>query len=123
MQRIRGERLHRPEHQILPAQTPSQYIQSRPFIICHSTHPLPPRLPIAQIRYEGSKHTLLGDLDIVTHLASLASDLDTVVQELLKRGGVKDIVGGGDRVVDVELVGGLAGGSALLGGGGFGLFD
>jgi hypothetical protein len=68
-----------------------------------------------------ARHTLLGNLDIVAHLASLASDLDTVVQKLFKRGGVKDIVGGGDRVVDVELVEGLAGGNALLGGGSFGL--
>lgn len=44
------------------------------------------------------------------------------MQELFKRSGVKDIVGSGDRVVDVELVEGLAGGSALLRGGSFGLF-
>lgn len=65
--------------------------------------------------------TLPLDLNLVAELASLALDLDPVVQELLERGGVKDVVVGRDGVVDVELVDRL-GGSGFLGGG-FGLCE
>lgn len=71
----------------------------------------------------GSQHELVAlfaDLDGVTELSWLSVDLDSVVEELLEGSGVKDVVGDGDRVVDVELVEGLASGR-LLGGGGFGL--
>lgn len=43
------------------------------------------------------------------------------MEELLEGGGVKDIVGSGDRVVDVELVDGLGAGG--FGGGGLGLYE
>ena len=44
------------------------------------------------------------DLDVVTELASLALDLDAVVQELLKGRAVEDTVASGTGVVDDELV-------------------
>lgn len=58
--------------------------------------------------------TLLGDLDRVAKLARLAVDLDAVVKELLKGGRVENVVVDRDRVVNVELVKGLA---RVLGGG------
>lgn len=63
--------------------------------------------------------TLLRDLDRVTKLAGLAVDLDAVVKELLEGRGVEDVVVHGDRVVNVELVQGLA--RVLGGGSGLGL--
>ena len=44
------------------------------------------------------------DLDVVTELTSLALDLDTVVQELLKGRAVEDTVASVTGVVDDELV-------------------
>jgi hypothetical protein len=64
--------------------------------------------------------TLLANRDHLAELTGLPVNLDAVVQELLERGGVEDVVGRGDRVVDVELVEGLAGDG--LGGSGFGLW-
>lgn len=66
------------------------------------------------LRREDELVALLRDLDDVAELARLAVNLDAVVEELLERGGVEDVVVGGDRVVNVELVQGLARG---LGGG------
>ena len=57
------------------------------------------------------------DLDVVTELTSLALDLDTVVQELLKGRAVEDTVASGTGVVDDELV--LS--SSSLSSGGLGL--
>lgn len=65
--------------------------------------------------------TLLVQGDGIAELSGLAVDLDSVVQELLERGRVEDVVVRRDRVVDVELVDGLGGG--LGGGSGFGLLD
>ena len=56
-----------------------------------------------------------GDLGIITtdngHLVSEATsatlDLDAVVKELLESSGIKDLVTGGTRAVDGELVGDL----------------
>lgn len=61
--------------------------------------------------------TIAVDLDVVTELARLAIDLDTVVQELLEGRAVKDTVVGRTGVVDDELV--LSSGS--FGGSGLGL--
>ena len=47
--------------------------------------------------------TLLGDLDRVTKVTNTVVDLDPVVQELLERGYVEDLVGGGLRSIDGEL--------------------
>lgn len=49
--------------------------------------------------------------DVVTQLTGLSLDLDSVVEVLLVTGSVKDLVGGGDREVDNELVG--SGGSSF----------
>ena len=67
---------------------------------------------------DGSKNglTVVGNGDEVTKLAGLAVDLDAVVKELLESRTVEDVVGRGDRVVNVELVEGLA--SSGLGSGG-----
>ena len=69
---------------------------------------------------QGRRHrlTLLVQGDGITELTRLSVNLDSVVQELLERGRVEDVVVGRDRVVHVELVNGLGGG---LGGSGFGL--
>lgn len=67
------------------------------------------------VRGQDELVTLLRQLDRVTKLARLAVDLDAVVKELLERGRVENVVVGRDRVVDVELVQGLA---RSLGGGG-----
>lgn len=67
--------------------------------------------------------TLLLDGDNVAELARLAVNLDAVVEELLKRGEVKNGVVHGDRAVDIELVERLAGGGVLRGGGSFRLFE
>jgi hypothetical protein len=55
--------------------------------------------------------TIPLQLDVVTELTGLSLDLDTVVQELLVTSGIEDLVTGGDRVVDDELVG--SGGSGF----------
>ena len=47
---------------------------------------------------------LTGDLHDIAELASLAVDLDAVVQELLESVGVKDTVAGGTREVNEEAV-------------------
>lgn len=60
------------------------------------------------LRSEDELVALLGELDRVTKLARLAVNLDAVVEELLEGGGIEDVVVGGDRVVNVELVEGLA---------------
>jgi hypothetical protein len=60
------------------------------------------------LRSEDELVALLRELDDIAKLAGLAVNLDAVVEELLERGGVKDVVVGRDRVVDVELVLGLA---------------
>ena len=59
--------------------------------------------------------TLAGDLHVLTELAGLALDLDTVMEVLLKGSTVKDTVACWARVVDDELVlgGGLRGGLGL----------
>jgi hypothetical protein len=62
--------------------------------------------------------TLPLDLNLVTELTGLALDLDSVVEELLKGRRVEDVVGSGDRVVNVELVNRLGSG---FGGSGLGL--
>ena len=66
---------------------------------------------------EDWKLTIAVDLDVVTELARLAIDLDTVVQELLEGRAVKDTVVGRTGVVNDELV--LS--SSRLSGGGLGL--
>jgi hypothetical protein len=48
--------------------------------------------------------TLLGDLDNVGQVANTAIDLDLVLEELLEGGDVEDLVGGGLRRVDDELL-------------------
>lgn len=58
----------------------------------------------------GLRLTLPLDLNLVTELTGLALYLDSVVEELLECGRVKDIVGCWDRVVDVELVNWLGSG-------------
>ena len=47
--------------------------------------------------------TLLGDLDRVTQVTNTVVDLDFVVQELLERTHIEDLVGGGLRCIDDEL--------------------
>ena len=61
--------------------------------------------------------TLPLDLNLVTELTGLPLYLNSVVEELLECGRVKDIVGCWDRVVDVELVDWLGSGfgGGLLG--------
>lgn len=49
-------------------------------------------------------HTIAVDLDVLTELARLAIDLDTVVEELLKGRAVENTIAGGTGVVDRELV-------------------
>lgn len=49
-------------------------------------------------------HTIAVDLDVLTELARLAIDLDTVVEELLKGRTVENTVAGRTGVVDRELV-------------------
>jgi hypothetical protein len=56
---------------------------------------------------------LLGDRNGITEVTSAALDLDAVVQELLERLDVEDLVVDGLRAVDDELLGDLL---ALLGG-------
>ena len=51
-----------------------------------------------------ARHTVAGDLDVVTELTSLALDLDAVVEVLFEGRAVKDTVTGGTGVVDDELV-------------------
>jgi hypothetical protein len=46
----------------------------------------------------------LGDLDEVTEVSGAALDLDAVVEELLKGGGVEDLVVDGLRAVDDVLL-------------------
>ncbi len=46
----------------------------------------------------------LGDGDGVTEVSDTAVNLDLVLKELLERGDVKDLVGGGLRSVDDELL-------------------
>ena len=66
------------------------------------------------------ERTLPVDLDAVAKLASLAIDLDAVVEVLLEGSTVEDTVTRGARVVNDELVLGssLCGGLDLVGGGG-----
>ena len=64
-----------------------------------------------------ARHTVAGDLDVVTELTSLALDLDAVVEELLEGRAVKDTIASGLGVVNDELV--LS--SSSLSGGGLGL--
>jgi hypothetical protein len=65
----------------------------------------------------GLRLTLPLDLNLVTELTGLSLYLDSVVEELLESGRVKDIVGCWDRVVDVEFVDWLGSGfgGGLLG--------
>lgn len=68
------------------------------------------------VRGQDKLVSLLRQLDGVAKLARLAVDLDAVVEELLERSRVENVVVGRDGVVDVELVQGLArglGGSGL----------
>lgn len=51
-----------------------------------------------------SVRTVPGNFDVVTKLASLTIDLDTVVEELLKGSTVEEAIAGGFRVVDDELM-------------------
>jgi len=46
----------------------------------------------------------LGDLDEVAEVSGTALDLDTVVEKLLKGGGVEDLVVDGLRAVDDVLL-------------------
>jgi len=50
--------------------------------------------------------TFTGELDVLTELTSLSLDLDVVYEELLVGGSIEDLVVGGSRVVDEELLGG-----------------
>lgn len=47
----------------------------------------------------------LGDLDLVAEVADAALNLDLVLEELLEGSNVEDLVGGGLRSVDNELLG------------------
>ena len=85
-------------------------------VSCHSVSTPVHTAPTRPIRL-----TLSAQGDRVAELAGLAVDLDSVVEELLERSRVEDVVVGGDRVVDVELVEGLAGGSLVSGGSDSGL--
>ena len=51
-----------------------------------------------------NKRTIADDLDVFTELASLALDLDTVVQEFFKVCAIENAVGSGLRVVNDKLV-------------------
>ena len=75
-----------------------------------------------RVSLRSTRLTLALQIDNLAKLTSLAIDLDAVVQELLERGGVEHLVGGRDRVVDVELVQGFAGGGGGSDGG-FGLLE
>lgn len=57
---------------------------------------------------------LLLDNNVVAEVVGAAVDLDAVLEELLKGGDVEDLVAGGLRGVDDELLG-LLGGSAAAG--------
>jgi hypothetical protein len=48
--------------------------------------------------------TDLGDLDDITEVANTTVDLDLVLKELLEGGDVEDLVAGGLRSVDDELI-------------------
>ena len=48
--------------------------------------------------------TRLGDVDLVTEVTDTALDLDAVVEELLEGRDVEDLVAGGLRSVDDELI-------------------
>lgn len=82
--------------------------------MCHNIH-LEVALREGDVRGQDELVALLRQLNRVTKLAGLAVNLDAVVKELLERSGVENVVVGRDRVVDVELVQGLA---RSLGGGG-----
>lgn len=58
--------------------------------------------------------TLAGELDVLAELTGLSLDLDVVYEELLVSGGIEDLVVGGSRVVDEELLGGSLGDRLLL---------
>jgi len=64
---------------------------------------------------EMKKHTIPNNLDVLTQLARLAFDLDTVVEEFFEISPVEDAIGSRFRVVDDEFV--LGGGT--FGGGSF----
>jgi len=53
--------------------------------------------------------TRLGDLDIVTQVANTAVDLDAIMQELLERRDIKNLVvrwlGGVDDILPQDLLG------------------
>lgn len=49
--------------------------------------------------------TLLGDLDLVAEVADATLNLDLVLEELLEGSDVENLVGGGLRSVDDELMG------------------
>lgn len=57
---------------------------------------------------------LLLDDDVVAEVVGAALDLDALLEELLERGDVEDLVGGGLRSVDDELLGLLLGLARLL---------
>lgn len=57
---------------------------------------------------------LLGDLDNIAQVADAALNLDLLVQKLLKGRNIEDLVAGGLRSVDDELLGSLARLSLLL---------
>jgi len=57
---------------------------------------------------------LLGDDDVVAEVVGAALDLDAVLEELLEGGDVEDLVVGGLRSVDDELLGLLLGLTGLL---------
>ena len=65
--------------------------------------------------YTCAGHTIAVDLDVLTELARLAIDLDTVVEELLERRTVKDTVTRGTGVVNDELMFGSSGLGGSLG--------
>lgn len=56
-----------------------------------------------------------GNLDGITKVVGAALDLDAIVKVLLESGGIEDLVVGGTRAVNDELLG-LLGGSRLGGG-------
>jgi hypothetical protein len=51
----------------------------------------------------------LGDHDVLTEVTDTALDLDAVVEELLEGRDIEDLVAGGLRSVDNELLGNLLG--------------
>ena len=80
-------------------------------LVSYNPHPNQ-RSRFKYIQYQYVLRTLTVNLDLVTKLAGLAINLDTVVEVLLKRGAVEKTVACGAGKVDdmFRLDGGLRGG-------------